>query len=42
MKTKSFRSPFDRHTAELLLLGLIVVLLIVSDLAIFAPPGLQP
>lgn len=42
MKTRLFRFTFDRHTTELLLIGLLVVLLIFSDLAVFAHPRPQP
>jgi hypothetical protein len=42
MKTKIFRSTFNQQSVELLLTALLVVLLIVSDVAVFAHPGPQP
>jgi hypothetical protein len=39
MKTKLLRSRFNKQTRELLLIGLLVVLLIFSDLAVFAHAG---
>lgn len=39
MKTKLLRSRFNKQTGELLLIGLLVVLLIFSDLAVFAHAG---
>jgi hypothetical protein len=42
MTREVFRSTFDKRTVELLLTALLVVLLIFSDLAVFAHPGPQP
>ena len=42
MKAKIYRSKFDSHTAELLLVALLVVLLIFCDVVVFTQLGLQP